>query len=57
MRNDQLAAARRVQNRYPDVAFRAVPTGIEVRGVLVPITDSMSPEEVRQALTIEVLNG
>jgi len=57
MRNDQLAAARRVQNRYPDVAFRIVTGGIEVRGVLVPMTDTMSPDEVRRVLTVQVMNG
>jgi hypothetical protein len=57
MRNDQLAAARKVQNRYPDVAFRAVPQGIEVRSVLVPITDNMSAEDVRKALMAEAANG
>jgi hypothetical protein len=57
MRNDQLAAARRVQNRYPDVAFRIVTGGIEVRGVLVAVTDTMSPDEVRRVLTVQVMNG
>ncbi len=57
MRNDQLAAARKVQNRYPEIAFRVVSGGIEVDGVLVPITDNMSPEEVRKALISEIANG
>jgi hypothetical protein len=57
MRNDQLAAARKVQNRYPDVAFRVVTSGIEVRSTLVPVTDNMSPEDVRRALTAECANG
>jgi hypothetical protein len=57
MRNDQLAAARKVQNRYPDVAFRLVATGIEMRGVLVPVTQNMSAEDVRKALMAEAANG
>ena len=57
MRNDQLAAARKVQNRYPDVAFRAVPLGIEVSGVLVPVTQNMSAEDVRKALMAQAANG
>ena len=57
MRNDQLAAARKVQNRYPEIAFRAVPLGIEVRNTLVPITDNMSAEDVRKALMAEAANG
>ena len=57
MRNDQLAAARKVQNRYPEIAFRAVPLGIEVDGVLVTITQNMSAEDVRKALMAEAANG
>ena len=57
MRNDQLAAARRVQNRYPEIAFRIVAGGIEVDGVLVPVTDNMSAEDVRKALITEIANG
>jgi hypothetical protein len=57
MRNDQLAAARKVQNRYPEIAFRAVPLGIEVRSTLVPITDNMSAEDVRKALMAQAANG
>ena len=57
MRNDQLAAARKVQNRYPEVAFRAVPLGIEVSGVLVPVTQNMSAEDVRKALMAQAANG
>ncbi len=57
MRNDQLAAARKVQNRYPEIAFRVVSGGIEVDGVWVPVTDNMSPEDVRRALIAEIANG
>ena len=57
MTNEQLAAARKVQNKYPDVAFRADPQGVRVRNVLVPITANMSAEDVRKALTAEAANG
>ena len=58
MTNPQLAAARRAQNRYADVAFRAVPLGIEVNGVLVTITPNMSADAVFAALAAQaVANG
>jgi hypothetical protein len=57
MTNAQLAAARNVQNRYPDVTFRMVSAGIEVGGVLVTITANMNPEEVRSALAQQAANG
>ena len=57
MTNEQLAAARRVQNRYPEVAFRAVPGGVEVNGTFVAIGANMSPDEIRKALTVEVMRG
>jgi hypothetical protein len=53
MNNPQLAAARKVQNRYPDVAFLAAPGGMMVRSVFVPIGPNMSPEDVRKALILE----
>ncbi len=57
MNNAQLAAARRVQNRYPDVAFLAAPGGMMVRSVFVPIGPNMSPEDVRKALATEALKA
>ena len=53
MNNAQLAAARRVQNRYPDVAFRAATGGMTVNGTFVAIGPNMSPEDVRKALILE----
>lgn len=58
MTNEQLKGARRAQNRYPEVAFRVVPLGIEVNGVLVPITANMSADQVYTALCAQaVANG
>jgi hypothetical protein len=56
MTNAQLAAARKVQNRFPEVAFRPVTGGVEVDGVLVPVTPNMSPEDVRSALAQQASN-
>jgi hypothetical protein len=50
MTNAQLPGARKAQRRYPEVAFRIVPGGVEVGGVLVPITPEMSAEDVFKAL-------
>lgn len=50
MNNTQRAAARRAQRRYPEVAFRATPQGVQVKGVLVPIPPDMSPEDVFRTL-------
>jgi hypothetical protein len=57
MNNPQLAAARKVQNRYPDVAFLAAPGGMMVRSVFVPIGPNMSPEDVRKALIQEAVKA
>ena len=57
MNNAQLAAARRVQNRYPDVAFLAAPSGMMVRSVFVAIGPNMSPEDVRKALITEAVKA
>jgi hypothetical protein len=50
MTNQQLAAARKAANRFPEVSFRPVTGGVEVGGVLVPVTPNMSAEDVRSAL-------
>jgi len=57
MNNPQLAAARKVQNKYPDVAFRAATGGMMVNGVFVAIGPNMSPEDVRKALASEALKA
>jgi hypothetical protein len=57
MNNPQLAAARKVQNKYPAVAFRAATGGMTVNGVFVPIGPNMSPEDVRKALISEAIRG
>lgn len=57
MTNEQLKGARRAQNRYPDVAFRLVSGGIEVDGVLVAITPSMTADDIYTALVTQVANG
>ena len=50
MTNAQLAAARKAARRFPEVSFRPVFGGIEVNGVMVPITDTMTPDDVFKAL-------
>jgi hypothetical protein len=57
MNNPQLAAARKVQNRYPDVAFRAATGGMTVSGTFVAIGPNMSPEDVRKALITEAVKA
>lgn len=57
MTNEQLKGARRAQNRYPDVVFRAVPTGVEVAGQTVVITQNMSADDVFRALSIAAIQA
>ena len=57
MTNKQLAAARKAQNRYPDVTFRAHPLGVVVAGTLVEIPETMSPEDVERVLRTAAANG
>lgn len=58
MTNEQLKGARRAQNRYPEVAFRTAALGVEVNGVLVPITANMTADQVFAALAAQaVANG
>lgn len=57
MTNHQLAAARKAQNRYPDVVFRAHPLGVVVGGSLVEIPETMTPEEVERTLKLAAANA
>lgn len=50
MNNAQRSAARKAERRFPNATFRAVEGGVEVNGVLVPISPSMTPDEVFKAL-------
>lgn len=49
MTNEQLAGARRAMNRYPEVSFRIVPTGVRVRETTVTVTPEMKAEDVFKA--------
>lgn len=49
MTNEQLAGARRAMNRYPEVSFRIVPTGVRVRETTVTVTPEMKSEDVFKA--------
>lgn len=50
MTNKQLAAARKVANRFPDAVFNPVEGGIAVNGQTVLIPPNMTPELVEKAL-------
>jgi hypothetical protein len=57
MTNKQLAAARKAQNRYPEVSFRAHALGVVVGGTLVEIPDTMAPAEVERVLKLAAANA